>query len=58
MKKIIGKKSTEKLTHFQCGVCRKWWTIGDAPLKKDNWFCPWCGSAQQSRLVKRRQPIC
>jgi hypothetical protein len=35
----------EELHHFQCGKCKKWWTIGDAPKAKKNWFCPWCGSA-------------
>ncbi|MBI5733437.1 MAG: hypothetical protein HY973_00640 [Candidatus Kerfeldbacteria bacterium] len=46
MKKVLGKKSTEKLTHFKCGVCAKWWAIGDAPDKK-TWFCPWCGQKQK-----------
>jgi ribosomal protein L44E len=43
-----GKKSTEKLVHFQCGECKKWWSIGDAP-KKIQWFCPWCGKEQKFR---------
>ncbi|MBP8251746.1 MAG: hypothetical protein KAX40_05240 [Herpetosiphon sp.] len=35
--------SVERLVHFQCGVCQKWWSIGDAP-HRDFWFCPWCGA--------------
>jgi hypothetical protein len=37
-------RSTEKLHHFSCGVCKKWWSIGDAPLRKKEWYCPWCGT--------------
>jgi Zn finger protein HypA/HybF involved in hydrogenase expression len=33
--------SVEKLAHFQCSDCNKWWTIKDAP-EQANWFCPWC----------------
>jgi len=36
--------SLEKLIHFQCDHCEKWWSIGDAPIEeKKEWFCPWCG---------------
>lgn len=36
--------SLEKLIHFQCDHCQKWWSIGDAPIEeKKEWFCPWCG---------------
>jgi hypothetical protein len=24
-------------------ACGKWWSVGDAPIKKTAWFCPWCG---------------
>lgn len=41
-----GKKTVELLAHFNCGVCKKWWAIGDAPPKKKKWFCPWCGTKQ------------
>jgi len=35
--------SIEKIVHFQCGKCQKWWSIADAPLKtKEDWTCPWC----------------
>jgi predicted RNA-binding Zn-ribbon protein involved in translation (DUF1610 family) len=37
------KRSTEVLSHFSCGACGKWWTVGDAPKKKKHWYCPWCG---------------
>jgi predicted RNA-binding Zn-ribbon protein involved in translation (DUF1610 family) len=40
------KISKEVLTHFQCGQCEKWWTIGDAPKSKKVWYCPWCGVKQ------------
>jgi predicted RNA-binding Zn-ribbon protein involved in translation (DUF1610 family) len=41
-----GKKSVENLHHFNCGSCNKWWSIGDAPNDKHDWFCPWCGTKQ------------
>jgi hypothetical protein len=47
MKRTMGKKSYEKLTHFSCGVCKKWWSVAEAPCVKDKWFCPWCGSEQE-----------
>jgi hypothetical protein len=37
------KQAIEQLTHFQCGACEGWWSIGDAPDDKETWFCPWCG---------------
>lgn len=47
MKKIIesekASKSIEKLVYFRCNNCNKWWTIGDAPIKRKKWWCPWCG---------------
>jgi hypothetical protein len=52
---VIGRTSTEKLYHFQCGVfkCRKWWSVGDANVASDGvdpmtrqWYCPWCGALQ------------
>ena len=35
--------SHEHLVHFNCPLCQKWWSIGDAP-ERDHWFCPWCGA--------------
>ncbi len=42
------KTSKEILTHFSCGHCKKWWSIGDVP-KRNTWFCPWCGKAQENK---------
>jgi len=39
-------RSKEELHHFNCKECKKWWTIGDAPEDKEEWFCPWCGKKQ------------
>lgn len=39
------KKSLERLYHFNCGLCEKWWSIGDAP-EGALWYCPWCGIPQ------------
>ncbi len=37
--------SIEVLSHFACGKCSKWWSIGDAVLEdRTDWFCPWCGT--------------
>ncbi len=47
-----GKVSDEKLRHFECFGCKKWWSIGDAP-KKSSWFCPWCGVKQGFKKVKK-----
>ncbi len=41
----MGSKSLERFMHFQCGSCRKWWGIGDAPARK-KWYCPWCATKQ------------
>lgn len=38
-----GERSIEQLSHFWCLHCKKWWSIGDAPRAKKEWFCPWCG---------------
>lgn len=38
------KRSLERLFHFRCVCCSRWWSIGDAPeTKEDGWYCPWCG---------------
>jgi predicted RNA-binding Zn-ribbon protein involved in translation (DUF1610 family) len=36
-------RSIEYFHHFRCGHCNGWWGIGDAPMKRKKWFCPWCG---------------
>ena len=50
IKKTVKKKlnesvmSVEVISHFRCGKCNGWWSIGDAVLEeKTEWFCPWCG---------------
>lgn len=43
---IEGHYSVERLVHFRCGVCGRWWSIGDAPPREE-WFCPWCGQKQK-----------
>lgn len=49
---MVGKASLEKLVHFQCGQCQKWWSVGDAPADKTVWFCPWCGQKQTILVPK------
>ena len=36
--------TVETLVHFRCGACQGWWSIGDAPLDRTVWYCPWCGT--------------
>ncbi len=38
------RRVVELLHHFCCKKCKKWWSIGDAPINKHVWFCPWCGT--------------
>jgi len=45
VQKIRGTLSIERFNHFQCGSCKSWWGIGDAP-KRAEWYCPWCGARQ------------
>ncbi len=46
MKNKELKICNEKLFHFNCADCMKWWTIGDADEKREFWYCPWCGKKQ------------
>ena len=39
-----NRRTVEQLYHFGCAQCGKWWTIGDAPVSKKKWYCPWCGT--------------
>jgi ubiquitin C-terminal hydrolase len=39
--------SVEHLHHFNCGSCKRWWSIGDVPKGKKSWYCPWCGVLQK-----------
>lgn len=43
-----GTVSLEKMFHFRCSACSRWWSIADAPgdPAQRNWFCPWCGVEQ------------
>lgn len=41
------KMSVERLVHFHCGHCTRWWSIGDAPARAA-WFCPWCGQRNEA----------
>lgn len=50
IKKVTGIYSVEQLHHFNCGVCKKWWAIGDIKKPK-TLFCPWCGVKQS--MVKK-----
>lgn len=43
----MGKVVRERLFHFNCGECGKWWAIGDASTTHKEWFCPWCGTRQK-----------
>lgn len=45
--------SEEIIFHFRCGVCDRWWSVGDAPQVKKEWFCPWCGVKQKDRFQNR-----
>lgn len=48
---IKGRCCKEVLAHFNCDSCNKWWTIGDAPDNKAEWFCPWCGEKQKEKKI-------
>lgn len=50
---VVVKQSVERLVHFECGKCRKWWTIGDAPDRAD-WYCPWCGAYQKVEISPKQ----
>lgn len=42
--------SHEHLVHFNCPICQKWWSIGDAP-ERDHWYCPWCGKELKEEKI-------
>jgi len=43
-----GSVSLEKMYHFRCGKCDRWWSIPDCPVKDfPEMFCPWCGLKQK-----------
>ena len=40
--------SIEKIVHFRCNNCDKWWSVGDAPIEETSgWYCTWCGVFQK-----------
>lgn len=43
-----GMVSFERMYHFRCIGCDRWWSIADAPepLSRE-WYCPWCGKLQR-----------
>jgi hypothetical protein len=51
-----GTKSVEQLSHFRCGSCNKWWSIGDAP-ERTFWHCPWCGTFQEIFADSPEEPL-
>ena len=42
-----NRRHIEKLHHFNCNYCKKWWSIGDAPEDIKLWYCPWCGKKNE-----------
>ncbi|MEK7535736.1 MAG: hypothetical protein AAB590_01840 [Patescibacteria group bacterium] len=49
--KVMGRVSKERLQHFNCGKCTRWWSIGDASVNKKVWHCPWCGLKQEFKIM-------
>ena len=43
--------SVERLSHFSCGHCGKWWSIGDWLQDRELVACPWCGIAAPVETV-------
>jgi hypothetical protein len=43
-----GTVSLEKMHHFRCKECNRWWSIADIPVEPETrlWYCPWCGKEQ------------
>jgi hypothetical protein len=50
---VPGGRSLESLSHFWCGSCKKWWSVGDAPTKRKEWYCTWCGEKNIFTQIKR-----
>ncbi|MCX6792835.1 MAG: hypothetical protein NTY12_02320 [Candidatus Falkowbacteria bacterium] len=46
-----SQRTIEKLNHFSCSFCSKWWTVGDAPENKVEWYCPWCGEKNDFKQI-------
>lgn len=46
--------SIEKLYHFRCWSCRKWWTVSDVFFDPENEVlvtCPMCNERQEFKQV-------
>ncbi|MGB7957703.1 MAG: hypothetical protein WCF77_02570 [Minisyncoccia bacterium] len=52
-KKSVPKRAVELLHHFRCHACDWWWSVGDAPIRKTVWFCPWCGAKGKYVALKK-----
>ena len=57
---MIHTYSTETLWHFNCGHCKKWWSIGDHQISGvrvhgETLTCPHCGTVGQLEPVKEQQ---
>lgn len=51
------KRYIEKLSHYTCTSCEKWFSISDAP-DREIWYCPWCGLAmtvETDYLIKEKE---
>ena len=42
--------SVEKLFHFNCSDCKKWWTIGDFDIQEIH--CPYCSKKSMPAYYK------
>jgi rRNA maturation endonuclease Nob1 len=48
------KISIEKLFHFNCPDCQKWWAIGDW-TPTEFMFCPHCGKRFKTGMVEEEK---
>lgn len=46
-------RTIEKLHHFKCKSCNKWWAIGDIDNSWIVWWCPWCGKKDTYVVVDK-----
>ena len=42
---VVGTVFVERLAHFSCGSCHRWWSVGDWTIVK-RVTCPHCGTRQ------------
>lgn len=43
--------TVERLYHFNCGMCLRWWSISDWEAKPVM-YCPHCGTAAETDEIK------